>query len=136
MTTAEITFFKGMRVTSSSHKFPGSGTVEKVLPVNVKVKMDDGRLVTFARSFLRPEGEAPVATVVALPDYLAFPAGTVVRFKDERAVGRFGGGLYVVIKNGGDRINVAKMGGDNDRYVRAPAASLVRVPLTEVASHL
>lgn len=139
---AQPTFTKGMRVRSTSNRYPGLGTVTKVNPVNVKVQMDSGITVNFGKSYLRPAGDesapAPVVTVteVPLPDFNAYPAGTVVRFIDPRAITRFGAGLFVVIKNGGDRINVAKIGGDNDRYVRAAAQGLVRVPLSEVAQHL
>ena len=45
--------------------------------------------------------------------------------------GRFAG-LYVVIADKGDKINIALLGGDNGRYVRALRASLTKVELADV----
>jgi hypothetical protein len=45
-------------------------------------------------------------------------------------------GVFVVIADKVDKVNVAKLGGDNGRYWRLPPAALTVVPLAELARHL
>jgi hypothetical protein len=49
-----------------------------------------------------------------------------------RLTGRYAG-LYVVIADkGGDKVNIAKLGGDGGRYVRATRHGLIKVDPAEV----
>jgi len=45
-------------------------------------------------------------------------------------------GVFVVLADKVDKVNVAALGGDNGRYFRIPPAALTVVPLAELANHL
>lgn len=131
------TFRAGMRVTASGGKFNGNGTVEKVNPRMIRVRMDEGRVVNFDRCFLRPEGTPapePLRPVVTeIPIAKPAPAlGTVVRVpRDPRIAGYF-----VVVgetyRNGHVTVRIAKLGGGGGRYWRVPSNDLEVVHESEV----
>lgn len=62
------------------------------------------------------------ATLATRPAPPALSLGTLVRFTMARKAGERG--LFVVIKKSADRVNVARLGGDNDRYWRTTPAAL------------
>jgi hypothetical protein len=41
-------------------------------------------------------------------------------------------GLWVVIADKMDKVNVTRLGGDHNRYLRVPPAMLTRIPLSEI----
>jgi hypothetical protein len=67
------------------------------------------------------------------------PCGALVQFTPEHArrAKCSPDDLWVVLADKFDRVNVARLGGDDNRYTRAPRAMLARVvPVEEVASIL
>lgn len=108
-----IRFFTGDRVLSSAEgKFAGLGTVTKVNPKTIAVRLDSGLDVKFPAYLLTAAPDAPAAPAREEQTYIH--AGAIVAIDS----GKFAG-IYAVIKGGDERINVAKIGGDNGRYVRA-----------------
>lgn len=87
--------------------------VVKINPKNIKLIDSSGRLLSASPNYLSPttltfiENDEPLLVL-----------GQVVKYRGED---------YVVIKHGSglDTYNIAKLGGDNDRYYRSvPAARL------------
>lgn len=107
----------GTKVRIDSQKYPGVWTVESNGPKNATLKPEGGgRGLRCPHAMVRPgDGKGPVVVPVQM-----FAMGETVTIGD-----RFPG-IWVVIKDdGGVRLNVAKLGGDGDKYVRA-ARSQVR----------
>jgi hypothetical protein len=112
----------GDLVTVSESKYPNTWTVVKVNKVNVRLSQN-GRYLNASPFFLtKVEGEIPAAVIGVryqpVPEPLAI--GAVVRCEDKP-------GLWVVVRDGVDRVNVAKLGGDGGRYLRAPRERLTQV---------
>ena len=63
------------------------------------------------------------------PPTAVFDPGTVVMSKSQP-------GVFVVIADKVDKVNVARLGGDGGRYWRIPPAALTVVPVAELANHL
>jgi len=104
------------------------GTVTKVNTTTVGVTLIDGRSVRIDPYMLKPyEGE--VIAPSALPEHL--PCGAVVRFVEPSGAARFPG-LYVVIRDNGDKTKVARLGGENDRFVTSPRSALAKVEVAEI----
>lgn len=109
-----MTYPVGAKVRVDSPKYPGVWIVQSNGPKNAALKPEGGgRGLRCPHSMLRPDdGKAPAVTPV-----VTFAMGETVTIGD-----RFPG-IYVVVKDdGGPRLNVAKLGGDGDRYVRAARA--------------
>lgn len=125
MSTTTNTRKIGDKVSIDDPKFPGVWTIKNLGPKNATLTPDHGGRGLRAPYYLLTD-PVEVGTAVPLPAY--FAEGEIVRITE----GRFTG-LYVVIKdNGADRVNVAKLGGDNGRYVRISKRAVTRVDPSEV----
>lgn len=114
-----MTYPVGTKVRVDSTKYPGVWIVESNGPKNATLKPEGGgRGLRCPHSMLRPDdGTGPPAESVQL-----FSLGETVK------IGASFPGIYVVIKDvGGPRLNVAKLGGDGDRYVRAARSQVQRI---------
>lgn len=123
---APVHFSTGMRVTSTSPKYPGSGVVEKVNPRTIQVRLDSHLTVRFDRSFLIPEGgEAPAPAPWVLPTR-ALPTGTFCVYtgpSDSRLHG-----IWVVIGDQSGKTRIVRPNGtDGSRYWRIPNEQLTAV---------
>jgi hypothetical protein len=128
MTTT--TYLPGDRVGVASTKYPGAWTVESLGPVNTLLSPDGGgRKLRVPHHMVTALSESKTeATVVPLPEQTFFDPGELVRVTE----GRFAG-LYAVIKDsGGDKVNLARLGGDDGRYLRAMRHGIVKVDPSEV----
>lgn len=74
------------------------------------------------------EADAAAAPVTATP-YVHFYAGEIVRVTKG---GDKHDGLWVVLVDKGERINVTRLGGDGDRYLRVPRSWLAKVDPADV----
>ena len=114
----------GTRVRVDSQKYPGVWVVESNGPKNATLKPEGGgRGLRCPHAMLRPDdGKGPVIVPVEM-----FALGETVTIGDRFA------GIYVVIKDdGGPRLNVAILGGDGDKYVRAARSRVERIDVTVV----
>lgn len=113
-----------------------TGSIEKVNPVNMKVRMDDtGRFLNVHPMYLTTEA-VDTAPVVTTYQYVPpLPMGTIVRCSIPKVQG-----IYVVCgssrSRGGNDTKVAQLGGDHDRYWNVPAASLETLTLVELAHEM
>jgi hypothetical protein len=131
-----ITFHAGMRVTSVSSRYPGSGVVTKVNPRTIAVTLDGGQRVRFDRTFLVPEGAEPTPLIAAFgamsgPPATYVPAphpGTVVKLSDAmlREYPQCAG-LWIVTGGQGDKSRLFRLNNTDGRYWRFPNADLVTV---------
>lgn len=110
----------GDLVRIGSPKFPGVYRIIKINSVNIKVESVDNplRRVNVNPVFLLGVDETPKPPVNLLTAEHRFVLGEIVHVKGKGDI------KWVVIKIGYDKINVAKLGGDNDRYLRCPIAIL------------
>ena len=126
-TRAELGY--GQRVVVNDSRFPGVWLIKNFGPKNATLEPEGGgrglRAPYYLLSPAPTDGSGITVTAVPLQEY--FAAGELVRIND----GRFAG-IYVVIKDSGDRVNVAKLGGDGGRYVRAYKRGVSRVDTAEV----
>jgi hypothetical protein len=114
----------GTRVRVDSQKYPGVWIVQSNGPKNATLKPEGGgRGLRCPHSMIRPDdGTGPVVVPVEM-----FALGETVTIGDRWA------GIYVVIKDdGGIRLNVAKLGGDGDKYVRAARSQVKRIAVKVV----
>lgn len=125
-------FRRGDRVhVVNSDKYRGlSGVVEKQLPKNVDVMLDNGKRVRFDPYFLIPgDGDAPSTTAVEIPTYVPPPMpGTVVRVKDT-VVARYPKleGLWIVGGGQGDKSRLFRLNNTDGQYWRILNEDLIRV---------
>jgi hypothetical protein len=125
-------FQVGDHVTVDGSRWPGVWTVAKLNPKNIKLVQGTRRLNCSPLYMTKVDGdvaEAARATVTTVPIYDLLDPGQVVRLKGHE-------GLWVVLKHdGGDRCNLARLGGDHGRYMRAPrgAVTVVNFEAREVA---
>lgn len=121
----------------NSDRFNGLATVQKVLPKNVDVLMDDGRRVRVHPSFLSADLDVP-----ALRPFTEEPripvAGTVVAASSDGDP-RFKG-LYVVVGDGYRRgtpvAKLVRLGGDDGSVWTVPATWFEVVPVSTLAGAL
>ena len=114
----------GTRVRVDSERYPGVWIVESNGPKNAALKPEGGgRGLRCPHSMLRlDDGKGPVATPIEM-----FALGETVTIGDRWP------GIYVVIKDdGGARLNVAILGGNGDRYVRAARSQVKRINVKAV----
>ncbi len=134
--------FYGDRITSldSTPKYSGLGTVEKVNAKTISVALDNGVKVRFPYALVAPAPkDAPAApTPEAVENtFQTLPLGTIVRFDKPRNAQQTG--VFVVIKHGSTlgTVNLAKVGGDNNRYFRSISGkSLIRVDPWDIPQYL
>ena len=120
----------GQKVTVNDSKFPGVWTIKNLGPKNATLDPAGGGRGLRASYLLLSEAPAggDEVTVTAVPLPTLFAEGEIVRINE----GRFAG-IYVVIKdNGGDRINVAKLGGDGGRYIRTNKRAVTKLAPADV----
>jgi hypothetical protein len=122
--------------------------VDKVNPKNVRTTAEDGgRGTNFpADAYVRvqPGETAPDVTARLRRELplgrpyepaVHFTLGEIVTLKT--AFRDWGTDEpLIVFKDGGDKVNVTKLGGDNDRYVRVPKAGLVKRDRSWLAERL
>ena len=127
MTAATATRKVGSKVSVDHPDHPGVFTVKSNGPANAKLEpVGGGRILVAPHYLLTDPVEGATVTAVPLPEF--YNEGELVRI----AGGKFEG-LWVVIKDGGrDKVNLARLGGDNGRYLRATKRGLVRVPIADV----
>lgn len=129
-TAPTLTKRVGQRVMVSGGRFHGAATITKVNPKNVLITMEvTGQRVNCHPSFLRDLAKDDVAptryaevTAVALPTQ---NPGDLVRLKGQS-------GIFVVLADKFDKVNVAKLGGDGGRYYRAPRATVQPLDAADV----
>lgn len=118
----------GSKVGVDDPKFPGVWIVKSHGPKNATLQPENGGRGLRAPYYLLTD--APVALadgttlteVVPVPEF--YKPGELLRIDE----GGHYAGLYVVIADKGtDKVNLAKLGGDNGRYLRASRRGLVRV---------
>ena len=130
-TTTTTTRKAGDRVSIDDPKFPGVWTIKSIGPKNTVVVPEAGGRGLRAPHYLiiyPVEGDSPSFPEAA--PFVPFYAGevvTVVGFG-----GKYEGDHYVVLTDKGEKINVAKLGGDSDRYLRVGRRSLVKVDLADI----
>lgn len=114
----------GDQVSIDHPKYPGVWIIKSMGPVNAVVEpAEGGRGLRVPHAMLLFPGAAP--TVVPNIHYVP---GELVRIVE----GRFAG-LYVVIADkNGDKVNLARLGGDGGRYVRSVRRGLVKIDPRDV----
>lgn len=118
----------GDKVTVDDPKFPGVWTVKNLGPKNASLTPDHGGRGLRAPYYMLSDAVegAVTVTAVSLPAY--FAEGEIVRVPNSKWTG-----LYVVIKdNGGDRVNLAKLGGEGGRYLRIAKRAVTKVDPADV----
>ena len=121
-------FNVGDKVSVNHPKHPGIWIIKSLGPVNaVLAPVSGGRSLRAPQSMLidptEDRAESPRVTVSEL-----YHPGELVRVPS----GKFAG-VWVVIKDGGTaNVSMAKLGGDNGRYLRMSRGALVKVHLSEV----
>lgn len=128
MTNTLTTFKTGDKVSVDDPKYPGVWTIKSVGPKNcVVVPEAGGRGLRAPKWMLKSPDEAAAAPVQAAP-YVHYSAGEIVRLvKGDR-----GDGLWVVLVDKVERVNITKLGGDGDRYLRVPRSWLAKVDPADV----
>lgn len=123
-------FKKGDRVRVNHPKYPGVWTVDRVGPVNAVLRPEGGvgNLLRCPQSLLLDTDAPPTVTAAEWSGTRFFDLGEIVRIPS----GEFAGTYVVTRDTGGDKVNVALLGGDGGRYVRALRGSLVKVDPSEV----
>ena len=113
--------------------------VDRVNPVNVVCRPEDGigRGINYPKASLLPLGadEAPPAAqaVTTVERILTpFVLGDIVT----STYGPVAGKPLVVIRDNGNRISAAPLGGDGDRYVRLDKRSCTKRDLAWLTEHL
>jgi len=116
----------GEEVSVDYPEYPGIWRIISIGPKNTVLEPKAGgrRLRCPHHMVVDARDDGP--SVVGEP-YVTYDLGEIVRLIDPRF-----SGLYVVVADKGARVNVAKLGGDNARYVRATRSGLVKVDPAEV----
>ena len=118
----------GDKVMIDDPKFPGIWTIKSFGPKNtVVIPENGGRGLRAPHWMIKDVTDEVTVTALPLPEY--YTPGELVRITEGRYVG-----LYVVLADKGEKVNLVLLGGDNGRYVRMPkrSGSLVKVSPSEV----
>jgi hypothetical protein len=122
----------GAKVSVDDPKFPGVWTIKSIGPKNVVVIPDaGGRGLRCPRWMLKNVDDAAAAVAAQAAPYVAYAAGEVVRVI-KQATKTDTDALWVVLVDKGEKINIAKLGGDDNRYLRVPRSWLAKVDLADV----
>jgi hypothetical protein len=122
----------GTLTTIDDSRYPGTWKVTSngpknavVMPVHIDGTPRPGRGVRVPHMFLIPgtADETKIPTLT-MPDEMLYP-GTLVRSR------LIGDGLFVVLADKGERVNIARIGGDGGRYYRAPRSTVTVVPVPD-----
>lgn len=118
----------GERVSVNHPKYPGVWIVSSNGPVNATLTPEaGGRGLRVPHTMLIDAGEQPRVPEPTSVSQLLSP-GELMRVP----TGRYSG-LYVVIADrGADKVNLARLGGENGRYLRISRYGLVKVNPEEV----
>ena len=112
----------GDRVKIDDGAYPGIWVIKSKGPVNATLRPEDGgRGLRVPYYMLIDPSAAPKPTVYYSPGELVRVSGG-----DRRD------GLWVVLADKGNSVNVAKLGGDGGRYLRAPRGGLSKVDPAQV----
>jgi hypothetical protein len=119
----------GDTVTVDDPKFPGLWTVKSIGPVNTTLTpVGGGRGLRAPHYMVMPSDGKATITEVPVVTVQWYCIGEIVRLEHGKHTG-----LFVVIADKGDKVNLARLGGDNDRYLRMPkSARLIKVDPSEV----
>jgi hypothetical protein len=119
----------GDRVSVDHVKYPGIWVIASRGPVNTVLRPEGGvgRGLRVPHDLLIDPGAAPKPKVVAV-SAVFFNPGELVRIN----AGRYAGLWVVIADRGRDRVNLAKLGGDSGRYLRADRGGLVKIDPSEV----
>lgn len=129
-TTTAHAYKVGDKVTVNLAKFPGVWIVKNLGPVNASLTPANGGRGLRAPYYLLSAvlDDSGTITVVAPPTTTLFSEGEIVRVPNSKWTG-----VYVVIKDaGGERVNLAKLGGDNGRYLRIVRGAVTKVDPADV----
>ena len=111
----------GTKVRVDSEKYPGVWVVESNGPKNATLKPEGG-----GRGLRCPH------TMVSLDNGMAPAVAPIQMYElgETVTIGSRFPGVYVVIRDvGGPRLNVALLGGDGDKYVRAARSQVKRIEI-------
>jgi hypothetical protein len=113
----------GEKVSVDHPKYPGVWIIKSLGPVNAQLEPENGgRRLRVPQSMLTDPGSQPTVRTPVFYD-----PGELVR-----VTGRYAGLYTVIADKGGDKVNLAKLGGDGGRYLRATRPGLVKVDPAEV----
>lgn len=114
----------GDKVGIDHPKYPGVWVIKSLGPVNAVLQPENGvGAVRVPQHMLTDPGSQPtVSTPVVF-----YNPGELVRIG-----GRYAGLYTVIADKRGDKVNLAKLGGDGGRYLRATRHGLVKVEPAEV----
>lgn len=114
----------GQSVSVNDPQFPGVWKVKSVGPVNALLEpITGGRGLRAPKDMLIPPTNEPLKA----QEFVYFTPGEIV----EIGTGKYKG-TYIVLADKGAKVNVALLGGDGGRYVRAGKAQLKKVNLTDL----
>jgi hypothetical protein len=125
-----LTKIVGQRVLLTGGRFHGAARIIKVNPKNIKVQMEDTRQIVNCHPMFLSDlaqgaavpGPREVASSAALPTQ--WPGALVLVEGME--------GVYVVIADKHQHVNVTPLGGDNGRYWRIPRSNLTPIKPTDL----
>jgi hypothetical protein len=135
MTMTEATFKAGDRVLVDGGKYPGVWTIVKMLPTNVRLEQN-GAALRCHPSFMRHAPDAtsdPVLTAKLDTTIGMQVPGAVVRYLGAGHGDFHKDGLYIVLADKGERINIMVLGGQGGRYLRVPRRNLAAVDASTVS---
>ena len=106
-------------------KYPGRWTIKSMGPVNATlIPEGGGRGLRAPHYLLLDPTDAPAAATAPTTYY---QPGEIVRI----TTGRYAG-TYTVLADKVKHVNVARLGGDGGRYVRAPRVWLTRIAVADL----
>jgi len=115
----------GDTVVIDDPKYPGRWTIKSLGPVNATlIPEGGGRGLRAPHYLLLDAADTPA---VATPPTTYYQPGEIVRI----TTGKYAG-TYTVLADKGRHVNVALLGGDGGRYVRAPRVWLTRIALADL----
>jgi hypothetical protein len=104
--------------------------VRKVNPKNILCDAEDGgRGISYPAEVLLPATDENLAKATTARPFVPrefFVCGEVVTFARSAPKGFDLDSPFVVLKDNGEKVNVAPLGGDEDRYWRVPHAGLTK----------
>ena len=124
--TAERRRAIGDTVVVNDPKYPGRWTIKSMGPVNATLIPEGGGRGLRAPHYLLLDATDAPAAVPAAPT-TCYQPGEIVRI----STGRYAG-IYTVLADKVKHVNVALLGGDGGRYVRAPRIWLTKIAVTDV----
>jgi hypothetical protein len=115
----------GDTVVLNDPKYPGRWTIKSMGPVNATLIPESGGRGLRAPHYLLLDPTDTPAAATAPTTY--YQPGEIVRI----TTGRYAG-TYTVLADKVKHVNVALLGGDGGRYVRAPRVWLTRIAVADL----